>query len=64
MHVLHTKFVRASGEVILGTLKYLDMHVSDEFFVRASGEAILGTLKYLDMHFSDENCFAPPARRF
>ena len=43
MHVTINVF-RASGEAILGTLKYCSVHFTIIFF-RASGEAILGTLK-------------------
>ena len=49
MHFLNVSFC-ASGEAILGTLKYFSMHFLNVFFF-ASGEAILGTLKYFAMHF-------------
>ena len=51
---LRRKFVRASGEAILGTQRYLDVlfytataYLRRKFF-RASGEAILGTQRYLE----------------
>ena len=46
LNVFLQKNVRASGEAILGTLKYFFSVLLVTFF-RASGEAILGTLKYL-----------------
>ena len=45
------KNFRASGEAILGTLKYFFLTFSYVFFFRASGEAILGTLKYFSERF-------------
>ena len=50
---MHSNFFRASGEAILGTLKYFKS-VCTILFFRASGEAILGTLKYLSKTFAQK----------
>ena len=48
----YINFVRASGEAILGTLKYLSKAFFTVKIVRASGEAILDTLKYFSSQFT------------
>ena len=44
--------VCASGEAIVGTLRYIFILAFYVKLFRASGEAILGTVKYVLMHFT------------
>ena len=48
-------FVRASGEALLGTLKYGSELCLLNLF-RASGEAVIGTLRYLSDVFLAKSC--------